>query len=211
MIEGYLFNDKQHLMENAEVEKFKVWPTQYDRELFQDIMTVGQKELRKKYADCFYKGQDRIYPYRRVPKLLGAYGYFYNEIKNAVNSDELEDEHIIGNGDAVVEKGKESRDSVDASRANTICRLDALWESLIEEFKVVEIRLEEGDDAQVIFETLNDRSEPLLAADLIRNNIFHRADARGEKAEKLFGTYWKFFEDPFWSTMEKQAAIKRAH
>ena len=69
-------------------------------------------------------------------------------------------------------------------------RLDSLWEALIEEFKVVEITLEEGDDAQVIFETLNERGEPLLAADLVRHNIFHRADARREHAEKLFDRYW---------------------
>ena len=71
-----------------------------------------------------------------------------------------------------------------------VTRLDAIWEGLIEEFKVVEIRLEDGDDAQVIFETLNERGEPLLAADLVRNNIFHRADARDESAENLFEEHW---------------------
>jgi hypothetical protein len=35
---------------------------------------------------------------------------------------------------------------------------------------VVEIDLEAGDDAQVIFETLNARGEPLLPADLLRNS-----------------------------------------
>ena len=89
-------------------------------------------------------------------------------------------------------------------------RLDALWEALIEEFKVVEITLEEGDDAQVIFETLNERGEPLLAADLVRNNIFHRADARRERAEKLFDKHWKNFEHPFWGEMEKQGRYKKA-
>ena len=49
----------------------------------------------------------------------------------------------------------------------------------------------------------------MLAADLVRNNIFHRADARGEKAEKLFDTYWKDFEDPFWSIMEKQGRYRK--
>ena len=48
----------------------------------------------------------------------------------------------------------------------------------------------------------------MLAADLVRNNIFHRADARRELAEKLFDNYWKDFEDPFWSIMEKQGRYK---
>ena len=38
----------------------------------------------------------------------------------------------------------------------------------------------------------------------MRNNIFHRADAAGEKAEHLFAMHWKPFEDPFWSVLEKQ-------
>jgi len=88
-------------------------------------------------------------------------------------------------------------------------KLDALWQALVEEFKVVEIVLEDGDDAQVIFETLNERGEPLLAADLVRNNIFQRADAQGEKAEQLFAKHWKPFEDPFWSIEEKQGRYKK--
>jgi len=40
--------------------------------------------------------------------------------------------------------------------------------------KLVVITLGESDDAQVIFETLNSKGEPLLAMDLVRNNIFYR-------------------------------------
>jgi hypothetical protein len=61
----------------------------------------------------------------------------------------------------------------------------------------------------VIFETLNDRGEPLLAADLVRNNIFQRADAAKEKAENLFAKHWKSFEDPSWSEFEKQGRYKK--
>jgi len=53
IIEGYLFNEKQDLMEDPEVEKFKVWPTKYDRKLFQDIVLIGRQELREKYAEHF--------------------------------------------------------------------------------------------------------------------------------------------------------------
>ena len=209
LIEGYLFNEKQHLMAEPEIERFKVWPTKYDRELFQDIVMAGRSELRKKYWQYFYKGRDKIYEYRTVPKLLGAYGYFFDRIKHAVESDDLEDdfaETIEAKDD---ERNGDDTSAEEADRAGIALRLDALWEALIEEFKVVEIRLEEGDDAQVIFETLNERGEPLLAADLVRNNIFHRADARGERAEKLFDRYWKDFEDPFWSILEKQGRYRK--
>ena len=209
LIEGYLINEKQHLMEDPDIEKFKVWPTKYDRELFQDIVTAGRPELRNKYQQHFYKGRDKIYEYRTVPKLLGAYGYFFDRIKHAVESDDLEDDFAETIEVKEEEDTREDSSSDKADRVITERRLDALWEALIEEFKVVEIRLEEGDDAQVIFETLNERGEPLLAADLVRNNIFHRADARRERAEKLFDRYWKNFEDPFWSIMEKQGRYKK--
>lgn len=213
LIECYLFNEKEHLMEDPEMEKFKVWPTKYDRELFQDIVTVGRSELRKKYEPHFYKNRDKIYEYSTVPKLLGAYGYFYDRIKHAVESDDLDDDfaetiEVDGGDDSDAEAPSATVD--DQNEMAMELRLDALWEALIEEFKVVEITLEEGDDAQVIFETLNERGEPLLAADLVRNNIFQRADARREHADKLFDKYWKDFEDPFWSVMEKQGRYKRA-
>ena len=209
LIENYLVNEKQHLMAEPEVEKFKVWPTQYDRELFQDIVMMGRPELRKKYQQYFYKGRDKIYEYRTVPELLGAYGYFFERIKHAVESDDLEDDFAESLEATKEEGSEEESSSEETDRKEMELRLDSLWEALIEEFKVVEITLEEGDDAQVIFETLNERGEPLLAADLVRNNIFHRADARREHAEKLFDRYWKVFEDPFWSVLEKQGRYRK--
>lgn len=199
-IDSYIYNDKLHLMEEPDIEKFKIWPTQYDRPLFIDVLTLGQAGLKAKYPDWFYKGQDRVYNYQYVPRLLGAYGYFFEKIKHAVESSDLDGEFTDASGEA------------DSGHPNEV-KLDAIWQALVEEFKVVEIVLEDGDDAQVIFETLNERGEPLLAADLVRNNIFQRADARrkpGEPtAEKLFDQHWKPFEDPFWEAEEKQGRFKK--
>ncbi len=199
-IDSYIFNDKLNLMEEPDVEKFKVWPTQYDRPLFIDILTLGRTKLRVKYPDWFYKGQDKLYTYNNIPKLMLGYGYFFEKIKHAVETSDLESE--FANASEEVDSGPPNES-----------KLDAIWQALVEEFKVVEIVLEDGDDAQVIFETLNERGEPLLAADLIRNNIFQRADARtkpGEPtAEKLFDLHWKPFEDHFWEVEEKQGRFKK--
>ncbi|UVF19994.1 DUF262 domain-containing HNH endonuclease family protein [Microvirga terrae] len=205
-IGDYLLNDKPHLMEDREVEIYKVWPTQYDRSLFIDIVGGDRKGLRKKYGKHFYAKRDKIYDYNTVPRLLSAYGYFYDRIKHSVESDDLEDELSPS-----PEGPSDDTDEAAASDTGTPdeVKLDALWQALVEEFKVVEIVLEEGDDAQVIFETLNERGEPLLASDLVRNNIFHRADAAGEKPEQLFATHWKPFEDTFWSVEEKQGRYKK--
>ena len=200
-IEGYLFNDRPQLMEHPEVEVLKVWPTKHDRELFQDILRLSREEIREKYSQHFYVNRDKIYNYRTVPNLLGAYGFFYERIRHAVETDELEDDFA--------EVGEDEEASPPTDREIMELRLDAIWEALIEEFKAVEIILEEGDDAQVIFETLNERGEPLLAADLVRNNIFQRADTQSDNAEKLFSLYWTPFEDPFWGELEKQGRYRK--
>ncbi len=74
---------------------------------------------------------------------------------------------------------------------------------------MVEIDLEQGDDAQVIFETLNARGEPLLPADLLRNFIFLRAARRGEPQEALYKQYWSRFDDEFWRVEVKQGRLLR--
>lgn len=205
-ITDYILNDKPHLMEDQDVEIYKVWPTQYDRALFIDIITGDRKSLRKKYSRHFYARRDKIYDYNSVPRLLSAYGYFYDKIKHSVESDDLDDE--LAPSPEASDADTEEAAAADLGNPDEV-KLDALWQALVEEFKVVEIVLEDGDDAQVIFETLNERGEPLLASDLVRNNIFHRADAVGEKAEHLFAEHWKAFEDPFWSIEEKQGRYKK--
>jgi uncharacterized protein with ParB-like and HNH nuclease domain len=54
-------------------------------------------------------------------------------------------------------------------------RLRALWQAIKDDMQVVVIDLDDNDDAQVIFETLNALGTPLLPADLIKRpsrNIF---------------------------------------
>ena len=47
--------------------------------------------------------------------------------------------------------------------------------TLCDLLRIVSITLEQGDNAQVIFETLNARGTPLLALDLVKNAVFHEA------------------------------------
>lgn len=205
-ITRYVLNSDPHLMENAEIEVYKVWPTQSNRKLFVDIIaSKDRSSLKRAYADYWYANarRDQIKEYNATPTMLRAYGYFYDRIRHSVETDDLHDDLV---------EAPEVEDSAEAGIEDEIpkeLKLDAIWQSLLEEFKVVEIVLDEGDDAQVIFETLNDRGEPLLAADLVRNNIFQRADAHGEDAETLFRQHWRPFEDSFWSAMEKQGRYKK--
>jgi hypothetical protein len=203
-ITRYVLNSDPQLMEDADIEIYKVWPTESNRKLFVDIISSKDRAaLKKAYPDQWYakSARDQVKEYGTTPSMLRAYGYFYDRIKHSVETDDLHDD--------LVEAPEEDVDQASDDGIPKELKLDAIWQSLLEEFKVVEIILDEGDDAQVIFETLNDRGEPLLAADLVRNNIFQRADARRENAEQLFKRHWKPFEDPFWSVMEKQGRYKK--
>jgi hypothetical protein len=212
----YLLNTDQHLMEEPQVEVFKVWPTEQNRALFTTIVKGGRAEIRAAYREHFYATRDQIYDYRTTPRMIAAYGYFYDRIKEAVERDSLQDElfepeETTAADDPVPETSLElSAADVEEELPREI-KLDAIWQALVEEFRVVEIILEDGDDAQVIFETLNERGEPLLAADLVRNHIYHRAEERDgrERAEEIFKSLWGDFEDPFWGLEEKQGRYKK--
>ena len=88
-------------------------------------------------------------------------------------------------------------------------RFDKCWLALKNALQIVEIDLQQGDDAQDIFETLNARGEPLLPADLLRNFIFLRAARRGEPQEELYKLHWVRFDDPFWRVEVKQGRLLR--
>jgi hypothetical protein len=88
-------------------------------------------------------------------------------------------------------------------------RLEECFKALKNALKVVVIDLDRDDDAQVIFETLNARGEPLLPADLLRNFIFLRAGRLGEPQEQLYKEYWSRFDDPFWRQEIRQGRLLR--
>jgi uncharacterized protein with ParB-like and HNH nuclease domain len=67
--------------------------------------------------------------------------------------------------------------------------------ALREDLNVVVIDLEDNDDAQEIFETLNALGTPLLPADLVKNYLFRLAELQGDDTQKLYDRYWKGFDD----------------
>jgi hypothetical protein len=69
-------------------------------------------------------------------------------------------------------------------------RLDALRVALSDLLKLVAIRLEDGDNPQVIFETLNARGTPLIALDLLKNAVFLAASREGADTDRLYLDHW---------------------
>ncbi len=178
------------MMRNPEVDRFKVWPTQVDRPQFIDVMTSGSRAKleethplqRKKYARQ---------PEPR-PRMVEAYLFFYDELAT----------FLLGAPGATAEPPL-------AAAIPLADRLLSCLQALRTSLQVVEIDLDRDDDAQVIFETLNARGEPLLPADLLRNDIFLRAARGGEPQEQLYSAHWARFDEDFWRTEVKQGRLLR--
>ena len=90
-------------------------------------------------------------------------------------------------------------------------RLDALHTTLRDDLQVVVIDLEEKDDAQEIFETLNALGTPLLPADLVRNFLFHLAVGQQHDTKKLYDQYWATFdvEKSYWRSEKRMGRLKK--
>jgi len=90
-------------------------------------------------------------------------------------------------------------------------RYEALRAVLSGLLQVVSIDLESGDDAQVIFETLNARGTPLLAMDLVKNAIFHRAEAVVPDAvDELHCDVWEpELGLTYWRELQRQGRLNR--
>lgn len=93
--------------------------------------------------------------------------------------------------------------------ANAETQLEALRQALWKLVQVVVIDLDGDDNAQVIFETLNARSTPLLAADLVKNLLFRTAMAAGQDAAALYNEYWKPLDGHDWRKMIRQGRLFR--
>ncbi|MEZ4503009.1 MAG: DUF262 domain-containing protein [Dehalococcoidia bacterium] len=183
--DGFTLN--RGMMVDPDVDRFKVWPTQADRAQFVDVMTSASREelerrhplVRQKYAR---KPDPR-------PRMVEAYLYFHDQLT----------EYFLGSDD----------DPPLFAEAPLAARLDECFQALKNAIQVVAIDLEEDDDTQVIFETLNARGEPLLPADLLRNYIFLRARRFGEPQEPLYQEFWSPFDSDFWRIQARQGRLNR--
>jgi hypothetical protein len=183
--DGFTLN--KGMMAEPEVEKFKVWPTQADRVQFSDVILAGSKvELEAKYPLVRQKYARQDDP---RPRMVEAYLFFEKE---------LTDFFTLSADDQPLE-----------DLSHIPARLEECFQALRNVLHVVVIDLEPGDDAQVIFETLNARGEPLLPADLLRNFIFLRAGRKGEPLEALYAQYWQKFDDEFWRQEIRQGRLSR--
>lgn len=89
-------------------------------------------------------------------------------------------------------------------------RIDELAEVLQSKITIVTINLDNSDDDQLIFETLNDRGTPLLAADLVKNYLFQRGEELAADVDAWSEKYWADFDDDWWRDEVSQGRSFRA-
>jgi hypothetical protein len=118
----------------------------------------------------------------------GAWRYFRDQIE----------EWVTDEGEAGAEQQTE--------------RLRALKNCLEKLLYVVAINLDETDNAQVIFETLNARGTGLGALDLIKNAVFLQAQRQKAPANELHDGEWEptFEQGNYWLEETRQGREKRA-
>lgn len=87
--------------------------------------------------------------------------------------------------------------------------MEALRKTLWKLIHIVVIDLANEDDSQVIFETLNARGTPLLAADLIKNYLFREARKEGLDTDRLHKKYWDQFDEDYWREDISQGRLER--
>lgn len=189
-VNGYLFNAPRP-KDTGPLVKFKLTPTPSDREIFHDIIENNYLEVRTKYLQYYWGG---TIPKKTPIRALRAYVLFRHLIFQFAltgPSDEQRDaEESDKNADATPVNGPSSEIIAQ--------RLDALLRAVLTQMKLVVITLGEGDDAQVIFETLNSKGQPLLAMDLVRNNIFYRAEKQSVATDELYKELWDPFDADWW-------------
>ena len=152
-------------------ERFKLWPSQADREAFESAMAPnGSKEANHRITE--------------------AHRFFRQEATRWLTGKP--------DDDGSVPPGTEE------------LRVEALSSTLQDRLTLIAIDLSGHDDAQLIFETLNDRGTPLLKADLIKNWIFRKGVAVGADMEKWSTSYWGDFDTEWWRQEIKQGRQARS-
>ena len=214
--EKYLFVEPG-TSDRDEHTRFKLTPTPVDREIFFDVLELPLTKVRDKYRTAYWGGR---VPANTKYRSLRAYEYFVSQIEGFLTLESTDGTEVNSDERALDKDNPESQEDHNLAQR----RLESLLEALVFHLKLIVITLDEKDDAQVIFETLNSRGQPLLVMDLVRNNIFHRAEAQyrhgnedkhreeggaRERAEHLYERVWAPFDDAWWRESAPNARPSR--
>jgi uncharacterized protein with ParB-like and HNH nuclease domain len=187
------FNDlvtNKAIKVDYEHEQFKVWPTNRDRNSFDAVhrykggcSALNSELTAKQLIESVDTEQEN-------DKLIEGYVFFFNNIRKLIN------------GSLIKEQLDTDLDTIDE-------RMDILWKVISSALQVVVINLDDEDESQVIFETLNARGTQLLPADLVKNYLFRTAQNEQLDIESLYKNNWAVFDTDFWREEITQGRAKR--
>jgi Protein of unknown function DUF262/Protein of unknown function (DUF1524) len=165
-------------------ERYKVWPTNADRDAFVAAMSDAPDETLIGTAYAFFKTRAADF----IETGSGGTGPG-PDVENDWSGP------VVGE---VAEQATPER------------RLDALIDTLRDLIRVVVIELDgTEDDSQVIFETLNATGTALLPSDLVKNHLFSRAQIAGLDVGMLNDKYWSPLDDKWFVIEEAVGRTKR--
>ena len=210
---GKYSNKRDHL---------KVMPTNVGREIMRTLAESGSlKAVCTRFPARSEDGQ-RI----ERPLMVQAYLFFYAILAG----------HLRGvRYDDVEFEGASSEKTIARAITRSIGRDTEVWipsaenvpqvevahlllEAMRDCLQIMSLELEDDDDPQIVFETLNARGAPLQPSDLIRNFVFLQAARKTEDVDTLYDEYWKAFDEKeadgghkgekFWRVDERQGRLK---
>jgi Protein of unknown function DUF262/Protein of unknown function (DUF1524) len=216
----------------------KVWPTNVGRDVMQALT-----ELETLDAVCLrfpVKGVKRARFER--PLMVQAYLFFHALLAAHIRGIRFDDSATQPNDelddslDEVLGRDVKEEPTIADQVIRSIERDNTVWipkpelpliperaylfrDTLRDGFQIMSLELEEEDDPQIIFETLNARGAPLQPSDLIRNFLFLQATRKGEDVDSLYNAHWKSFDEKpdenekkagerFWRKEVRQGRLK---
>ena len=225
-VDSYTWNSQKYRESHSH---FKVWPTNAGRrEMAALVESRSLAEVCEQFPIVTLgSGKSK----KRVPRplLVEAYLYFFGVINcylKGVDFDEVLPTDKTGPDAALddlmkdlgmfveetwstrwIHQLRHESDPVPRHQERPFVkgRIALLLTTLTDYIQLIELRLGNEDDAQVIFESLNDRGERLTPADLVRNFVFLEATRVNASAEKLYEAHWRDFDE---APAEKGAASK---
>lgn len=167
-----LFNDKVYGQTDYENQKFKLEPTKFNKDVFYLILVHNYEDVKNKLVNPIleefgFGHKTYIAEAKKRDRMLAAYLFFFEKLVEFIESSD-EDKVVI---------------------------IPRLLLTIKRDFQFVEINLDQNDDPQMIFETMNGRGAQLTETDLIRNYIFMRAEDSQEELDRVYENYWDEFDD----------------
>ncbi len=157
-----------------------------DAEVLQDLVRNNPKKLQRK---------DEIF--KVWPSRLDQAAFRATMTDGAEIPEELCDSRIVQAHWYFRQRAVEWAGITDDAE-EAVRRLEMLTKVLHRHLQLVAIDLTMTDNPQMIFETLNDRGTPLLAADLVKNYVFLSVDRPGVDVDQWEREYWGDFDEPWW-------------